>query len=106
MKGLTELLKGSLEGIVLQHISKGETYGYEITNYLIDLGFEDIVEGTVYTVLLRLEKNSLIQSEKRKSEVGPPRKFYRLTTSGKEYLSNFWEKWTFLANKMEELKDD
>ncbi len=61
MKGLTELLKGALEGIVLQRISKGETYGYEITSYLIDLGFEDIVEGTVYTVLLRLEKKGAIR---------------------------------------------
>ncbi|WCG35761.1 PadR family transcriptional regulator [Companilactobacillus farciminis] len=106
MKGLTELLKGSLEGIVLQHISKGETYGYEITSYLIDLGFEDIVEGTVYTVLLRLQKNGYITSEKRKSEVGPPRKFYRLTTDGENYLKTFWEKWTFLAEKMEQLKEN
>lgn len=106
MKGLTELLKGSLEGIVLQHISKGETYGYEITSYLIDLGFEDIVEGTVYTVLLRLQKNGYITGEKRKSEVGPPRKFYRLTTDGKEYLRIFWEKWAFLAEKMEQLKEN
>lgn len=105
MKGLTELLKGALEGIVLQHISKGETYGYEITNYLIDLGFEDIVEGTVYTVLLRLEKNGLIDSEKRKSEVGPPRKFYKLTLAGTDYLAEFWTKWTFLAEKMEQLKE-
>ncbi|ATO45469.1 hypothetical protein C5L30_001951 [Companilactobacillus farciminis] len=106
MKGFTELLKGSLEGIVLQHISKGETYGYEITSYLIDLGFEDIVEGTVYTVLLRLQKNGYITSEKRKSEVGPPRKFYRLTTDGEKYLKTFWEKWAFLAEKMEQLKEN
>ena len=64
MKGMTELLKGVLEGVVLQviHNSK-ETYGYEITNTLIELGFQDIVEGTVYTVLLRLEKK-LVTVEK------------------------------------------
>ena len=64
MKGMTELLKGVLEGVVLQviHNSK-ETYGYEITNTLIELGFQDIVEGTVYTVLLRLEKE-LVTVEK------------------------------------------
>ncbi|MBA5735625.1 helix-turn-helix transcriptional regulator, partial [Escherichia coli] len=56
MKGLTELLKGSLEGMILERISRGETYGYEITKYLNDLGFDEIVEGTVYTILVRLEK--------------------------------------------------
>ncbi|MBM7710750.1 PadR family transcriptional regulator [Enterococcus xiangfangensis] len=106
MKGLTELLKGVLEGIVLQKIAKGETYGYEITNYLVDLGFEDIVEGTVYTVLLRLEKKGLLAVEKRKSELGPPRKFYSLNEAGQAYLEEFWEKWNFLEERLKELKGE
>lgn len=106
MKGLTELLKGVLEGIVLQKIAKGETYGYEITNYLVDLGFEDIVEGTVYTVLLRLEKKGLLAVEKRKSEMGPPRKFYTLNEAGRLYLAEFWEKWSFLDTRLQELKGE
>ncbi|MBC8845174.1 helix-turn-helix transcriptional regulator, partial [Escherichia coli] len=61
MKGLTELLKGSLEGMILERISRGETYGYEITKYLNDLGFDEIVEGTVYTILVRLEKKGLVE---------------------------------------------
>ncbi len=106
LKGLTGLLKGVLEGIVLQRISKGETYGYEITNYLIDLGFEDIVEGTVYTVLLRLEKKGLLKIEKRKSDIGPSRKFYRLNEDGKQYLKLFWEKWDFIEKILHKLKGD
>ncbi|EUJ58549.1 PadR family transcriptional regulator [Listeria fleischmannii FSL S10-1203] len=66
MKGLTELLKGVLEGMILQKISNGETYGYEITKYLNDLGFDEIVEGTVYTILLRVEKKGLVEVEKKK----------------------------------------
>lgn len=65
MKGLTELLKGSLEGMILERISRGETYGYEITKYLNDLGFDEIVEGTVYTILVRLEKKGLVEIEKK-----------------------------------------
>ncbi|MBD7935977.1 helix-turn-helix transcriptional regulator [Cytobacillus sp. Sa5YUA1] len=106
MKGLTELLKGVLEGIVLQKIGQGETYGYEITQYLQNIGFEDIAEGTVYTVLLRLEKKGLLHVEKRKSELGPPRKFYRLNDFGKCELDKFWEKWFFLARKLNELKEN
>lgn len=105
VKGLTELLKGALEGIVLQRISEGETYGYEITTYLVHLGFEDIVEGTVYTVLLRLEKKGLLNVDRRKSEMGPPRKFYTLNPAGAEYLQSFWQKWEFLAATMATLKE-
>ncbi|MCI1986704.1 MAG: PadR family transcriptional regulator [Lactobacillus sp.] len=104
MKGLTELLKGALEGIVLQRIKEGETYGYEITSYLVNLGFEDIVEGTVYTVLLRLEKKGLLSVERRNSVVGPPRKFYALNQAGEQYLQEFWTKWDFLATTMAKLK--
>lgn len=106
MKGQTELLKGVLEGIVLQKISLGETYGYEITNYLIALGFEDIVEGTVYTVLLRLEKKGLLNVEKRKSEMGPPRKFYSLNEEGQKQLTNFWTNWSFIDQKINEIKGE
>lgn len=52
----TELLKGILEGLILAIIQRKETYGYEITKILNDQGFT-IVEGTVYTILLRLEKS-------------------------------------------------
>ncbi|MDR0298940.1 MAG: PadR family transcriptional regulator, partial [Streptococcaceae bacterium] len=57
MQDITEMLKGSLEGCVLEIIGRGETYGYEITQTLRELGFTDVVEGTVYTITMRLEKN-------------------------------------------------
>lgn len=60
MEHLTEMLKGILEGCVLEIISQKETYGYEITRKLNAMGFTDIVEGTVYTILIRLEKISLL----------------------------------------------
>ena len=107
VKEMTELLKGVLEGVVLQviHNSK-ETYGYEITNTLIELGFQDIVEGTVYTVLLRLEKKELVTVEKRKSDLGPARKFYRLNANGEIYLQDFWSKWTFLVDQLDKIKHE
>ncbi|AMM92619.1 PadR family transcriptional regulator [Peribacillus simplex] len=98
MKDLTEMLKGVLEGVVLQKIHAGETYGYEITKYLNDLGFGDIVEGTVYTILVRIEKKGLV-IEKIKSELGLARKFYTLNAKGEQELKEFWERWTFLEKK-------
>lgn len=90
---------------MLEIISRKETYGYEITRTLNELGFTDVVEGTVYTILVRLEKNKLVDIEKKPSELGPPRKFYTLNKVGEEQLQLFWEKWKFLSSKINELKE-
>jgi len=101
---ITEMLKGVLEGCVLEIISRGETYGYEITQQLRALGFNDIVEGTVYTITMRLEKNKLVDIEKKSSTMGPPRKFYRLNEAGQQELEIFWAKWNFISSKLNQLK--
>ncbi|ARF14699.1 PadR family transcriptional regulator [Sporosarcina ureae] len=106
MENITEMLKGVLEGCVLEFISRGETYGYEITQQLRELGFTDVVEGTVYTITMRLEKNNLVNIEKKPSNMGPPRKFYTLNEAGREQLTLFWDKWEFVSNKMNELKSN
>lgn len=105
LENITELLKGVLEGCVLEIISRGETYGYEITKRLNALGFTDVVEGTVYTILVRLEKNELVKIEKKPSDMGPPRKFYVLNDAGLKELLKFWEKWEFVSSKIDELKE-
>lgn len=104
MENTTEMLKGVLEGCVLDVISRRPTYGYDITQQLKTLGFIDVVEGTVYTILVRLEKNGFVDSEKQPSENGPPRKIYRLTISGHDELTTFWAKWDFVSSKMNELR--
>jgi DNA-binding PadR family transcriptional regulator len=106
MDDLTEMLKGTLEGCVLQIIGAEETYGYAITRRLNELGFEDVIEGTVYTILLRLEKNGLVEVAKRASELGPPRKFYSLNDTGRRELTTFWAKWAFVTARLEDLRED
>ncbi|GIP41276.1 PadR family transcriptional regulator [Paenibacillus sp. J31TS4] len=103
---LSEMLKGVLEGMILQIISKEEIYGYEIVKRLNGLGLTGIVEGTVYTVLVRIEKNKLVTITKKPSALGPPRKFYTLNERGREELALFWEKWAFLSERIEYLKQD
>jgi PadR family transcriptional regulator, regulatory protein PadR len=106
MENLTEMFKGILEGCVLEIISREETYGYEITKKLNALGFKDVVEGTVYTILLRLEKNKLVDIEKKPSEIGPPRKFYALNNAGQSELLLFWDRWNFISLKINGLKEN
>lgn len=105
MENITEMLKGILEGCILEIINRKDTYGYEITRQLNAIGFADVVEGTVYTILVRFEKNKLVNIQKKRSELGPPRKFYSLNDDGRKELSLFWEKWDFLASKINELKE-
>ncbi|WP_304503180.1 PadR family transcriptional regulator [Alicyclobacillus sp. SO9] len=99
------MLKGVLEGCVLEIISRKETYGYEITRRLNALGFTDVVDGTVYTILVRLEKNKLVEVTKKPSDVGPPRKFFVLNDAGRRQLQEFWTKWEFVSSKIDELKE-
>jgi PadR family transcriptional regulator PadR len=104
-KQMTEMLKGTLEGCVLEIIGGEEIYGYAITRRLNELGFTDVVEGTVYTILQRLEKNGLVQVTKRPSGQGPPRKFYALNDAGREELATFWAKWEYITSRIDKLKE-
>jgi len=92
----SQILKGILEGCILSIISKEETYGYELLTKLKECGFEDIVEGTLYPLLLRLEKNQLIIAERRKSSTGVNRKYYKLSEMGSIELEGFIEYWNKL----------
>ena len=105
-KPMTEMLKGTLEGIVLAILARQPAYGYEITARLRDQGFVDIVEGTVYALLVRIEQRGLVDVVKIPSEKGPPRKVYALNTEGREYLDEFWRTWSFLAGRIELLRHD
>ena len=100
---MTEMLKGTLEGIVLAILSVRSAYGYEITARLRDQGFSDIAEGTVYALLVRFEQKHFVDVEKIPSEKGPPRKVYSLNAQGQEYLDEFWSTWRFLAEQLEQL---
>lgn len=102
-KQMTEMLKGTLEGIVLAILAVQSAYGYEITAWLRDRGFSDIAEGTVYALLVRIEQRGLVDVEKVPSEKGPPRKVYSLNAQGRDYLDEFWRTWSFLADRLEQL---
>ncbi|WP_033295724.1 PadR family transcriptional regulator [Amycolatopsis jejuensis] len=104
-KQMTEILKGTLEGIVLAVLSGRPAYGYEITAWLRDQGFSDIAEGTIYALLVRVERHGFVDVEKVSSEKGPPRKVYSLNTRGRDYLDEFWKTWGFLVERLEQLRE-
>ncbi len=104
-KQVTEMLKGTLEGIVLAILAARPAYGYEITTWLRDQGFTDIAEGTVYALLIRVEQRGLVDVRRVPSEKGPPRKVYSLNAEGQAHLEEFWRTWSFLAERLQQLRE-
>ena len=99
------MLKGTLEGIVLALLTGRPAYGYEITARLREQGFSDIAEGTVYALLIRIEQRGLVDVAKVPSEKGPPRKVYSLNAQGRAQLDEFWRTWSFLAERLAQLRE-
>lgn len=89
----SQMLKGLLEGCILEIISHGETYGYKITEELNMSGFHNLNEGSVYPVLIRLHKKKFVTNEEKISPLGPRRKYFFITDNGKDFLSKFKSEW-------------
>ena len=68
-------------------------YGYEITEQLSNYGLDMVAQGTIYPLLLKLEKENLVTSYLRESNFGPPRKYYSITKNGEEYINSFKNVW-------------
>ncbi len=96
----SQLLRGTLEGCILKILSDHTTYGYEIVTKLQDYGFEEIREGTIYPLLLRLENKGIISSQFRPSPLGPRRKYYSITPDGLLYLEEFKHSWKQISKSI------
>lgn len=102
----TQILKGLLEGCILKIVKENETYGYEICEMLINYGFTDITEGSVYPILIRLEKKKLLYSIMKNSPFGPKRKYYYLTNEGIEELETFIISWKEAKSNVDRVLGD
>lgn len=86
-------LKGVLWLLLLRLLAERESYGYEVVQRLQASGFTDVLEGTVYPALARLEREGRLVTRLVASSSGPARKYYRLTPDGREALSAGVEAW-------------
>ncbi len=99
----SQLMRGTLEGCIVKIISQEETYGYEIVSRLQQYGFDDVKEGTTYPILVRLERKKIISSVYKESPLGPKRKYYFLTNTGKEFLKEFELVWNDVKNSVDRI---
>lgn len=100
MADTTQMLKGILDGCLLSIIKEGEIYGYELAAKLESYGFHSFSEGTIYPLLLRMQKEGLVSTTLRKSTAGPKRKYYSLTEKGEQELEQFIIRWTQLSSSV------
>lgn len=97
------MLKGVLEGCILAVISREEVYGYELSVKLAEQGLDFVSEGSIYPILLRMQKEKLITGTLRKSLNGPQRKYYQLTEKGHRTLKVFNENWTDMRKAVDRI---
>lgn len=83
--------KGLLSFWILLLLHQKELYAYEMTAVIADMsqGTITVDEKSIYRALKRFEENGLVQSELRKSAVGPPRRYFQLTARGQALLVKF-----------------
>ena len=98
-----QLRKGAVEMAVLATLWQGRLYGLEIIRDLASRSGLALAEGTVYPVLNRLKADGLLTSEWVEAEAGHPRKYYSLTSSGRQRLRQMAEAWTSFSDGLSRL---
>lgn len=97
------MLKGILSGSILILLAEESLYGYTLSEKLADFGFAEIPKGTVYPLLLTLEKKGYIEGRMEVSPDGPQRKYYFLTEAGIKEKNSFIRQWKQLKSNVDSL---
>ncbi len=94
--------KGILEFCILHIISRGEVYASNMLEELTSAKIM-VVEGTLYPLLTRLRKAGLVDYKWVESSSGPPRKYYTITDTGKQFLGGLNATWEELVTSTEKI---
>ena len=97
-----QMRKGVLEFCILCILSEKDAYPSEIIDAMKDAKLI-VVEGTLYPLLMRLKNDGVLTYEWKESTSGPPRKYYRLTPAGKDFLKELNNSWGEMTNSVNEI---
>ncbi len=97
-----ELLNGTLELTILETLSHGQSYAYELIQNinLKTAGAFELKESTVYTLLYRLEDQGMVYSSFKSTITSKPRRYYKLTNDGKARLKEKTLEYNFFTRAM------
>ena len=94
----SQFKKGVLELIVLRAVNNKDMYGYELITVVSNV--VDVNDGTIYPLLRRLTTERYFDTYLVESSEGPPRKYYKLTSTGKERLDELTKTWEVFSNSV------
>ena len=98
-----QLRKGVLEFLVLLRVREREYYGYELVHAVAETAGGEVAEGTLYPLLSRLSKQSLISSRWDQVASGRRRRYYRITSEGEAVLREMTDRWIRLDRAIRRL---
>ncbi|WP_128895320.1 PadR family transcriptional regulator [Longirhabdus pacifica] len=93
--------KGSLEMCVLIFIHAKDRYGYELAQQVSES--IQIADGTLYPLLRRLTKDGFLSTYFAASSEGPQRKYYTITSKGKEKMHELIDEWEIFTKNVDKL---
>jgi PadR family transcriptional regulator, regulatory protein PadR len=99
---ITQLRKGILELAVMGVLYHERHYGYSLVRVLTESGSITLKEGTIYPILARLNRDGLVRSEWVESDQGPPRKYYALTSSGRQLFDELSKEFELLISLVQQ----
>lgn len=94
--------KGLLEFLILRIIASNKVYVADMLQRLSSTEFAT-QEGTLYPLLSKMRREGLVEYEWKESGVGPPRKYYQLTQTGKSQLAELDEYWKYINTTIGQL---
>ncbi len=91
----SDLVRGTLDMLILRVLSRGEFHGWGIAQKLEQLSKHAlrVEEGSLYPALYRMEEKGWLKSEWRTTDKGQRAKYYSLTRSGNKQLESEKESW-------------
>ncbi|MGV3641710.1 MAG: PadR family transcriptional regulator [Adhaeribacter sp.] len=97
-----QMRKGIIEFCILEIISRGEVYASDMLDELTGAKMI-VVEGTLYPLLTRLKNAGLLDYTWVESSAGPPRKYYKLTATGQQFLEQLRQTWKEVVASIEHI---
>ena len=97
-----QMRKGVLEYCILALIARQEVYASDIISNLKEAELI-VVEGTLYPLLTRLKNDNLLSYRWEESKSGPPRKYYTITESGRQFLNELNQSWIDLVESVNKI---
>jgi PadR family transcriptional regulator, regulatory protein PadR len=98
----TNIRKGVLEYCVLALLSQRDRYGLELADELVARGLT-ASEGSLYPLLARMLASDLVETRWETLDGGRPRKYYAVTSEGRQGLQRFTEVWLSISPEVNEL---